>query len=175
MVTRKPTNRGGGRRKSRAATSDVLGVALRKPRIPPKWREHYRRLTDLRDELLHRRDGLAKDALEEQPTFSSHMADAGTDNFDRDFALGVLSADQDAVYEIEQALERIREGTYGICELTGKPIPMARLEAIPWTRFTADAEKSLERGSAARNRVRLGPRETVAHVSASEADDFDEE
>jgi RNA polymerase-binding transcription factor DksA len=94
------------------------------------------------------------------------MADAGTDHYDRDFALGMLSSEQDAVYEIEEALNRIRDGTYGVCELTGKRIPEARLEAIPWTRFTAEAEKELEKGGALK-RARLGPRETVPKIEAS--------
>src|SRR2546423_1850639 len=108
-------------RKRRATTKDVLAPA--KPeRIKPKWREYYRRLVELRDALARRQSVLAKDALEEQPAFSSHMADAGTDTYDRDFALSVLSADQNAMYEIEEALDRIRDGKYGICQVTGKPI-----------------------------------------------------
>ena len=66
-----------------------------------------------------------------------------------------MSSDQDAVYEIEEALKRIEKNTYGICELTGKPIPRARLEAIPWTRFTVEAQAQLEREGALRQR-RLG-------------------
>jgi hypothetical protein len=70
--------------------------------------------------------GLAKESAEEMANYSLHMADSGTDNFDRDFALSLLSSDQDAIYEIEEALKRIEKNTYGICELTGKPIPKAR-------------------------------------------------
>ena len=121
---------------------------------------------------------LNKDALDEQPAFSSHMADAGTDTYDRDFALSVLSAEQDAVYEIDEALDRIRNGTYGKCELTGKPIEPERLEAIPWTRFTADAERGLERENAV-NRTKLADRESVprrsAAVEAREAEEEDDE
>lgn len=98
------------------------------------------------------------------------MADAGTDTFDRDFALGMLSSEQDALYEIDEALNRIRDGTYGKCELTGKPIEPARLDAIPWTRFSAAAEKQLEREGALK-RVRLGPRETVAKAETRGAED----
>ena len=65
-------------------------------------------------------NGLAKESAQEMPGYSLHMADSGTDNFDRDFALSLLSSDQDAVYEIEEALKRIEKKTYGICELTGK-------------------------------------------------------
>jgi DnaK suppressor protein len=79
----------------------------------------------LRERLLHQMSGLAKESAEEMSNYSLHMADSGTDNFDRDFALSLLSSDQDAIYEIEEALKRIEKGTYGICELTGKPIPPA--------------------------------------------------
>jgi len=123
--------------------------------------------------MLNRQGGLAQEALEQQPAFSSHMADAGTDTFDRDFALGMLSSEQDALYEIDEALNRIRDGTYGKCELTGKPIEAARLEAIPWTRFSAAAEKQLEREGAVK-KTRLGPRETVAKTEGSTADEDDE-
>ena len=83
------------------------------------------------------------------------MADSGTDNFDRDFALSLLSSDQDAVYEIDEALKRIEKNTYGVCELTGKAIPKARLDAIPWARFSVEAQAQLERDGALRQR-RLG-------------------
>jgi RNA polymerase-binding transcription factor DksA len=102
------------------------------------------------------------------------MADAGTDTFDRDFALGMLSSEQDALYEIDEALNRIRDGTYGKCELTGKPIEAPRLEAIPWTRFSAAAEKQLEREGVVK-KTRLGPRETVTKTEANSADDEEEE
>jgi RNA polymerase-binding transcription factor DksA len=133
------------RRKPRATTGDVLGSGPKPPQIKAKWRKHYQRLMELRDELARRQSRVAQDAIEEAPAFSSHMADAGTDTYDRDFALGVLSGVQEAAYEIEEALNRIRDGRYGICELTGKAIEPERLEAIPWTRFTAEAEKQLER------------------------------
>jgi hypothetical protein len=73
--------------------------------------------------------------------------------------------EQDALYEIDEALDRIRTGSYGICELTGKEIERQRLEAIPWTRFSADAEKTLESRGEVR-RAHLSPREPVARASA---------
>lgn len=158
------------KRKPRAATTDVLGQPPPKERISPKWRDHYRRLSTLREHLLNRQGGLAKEANEQQPAFSSHMADAATDEFDRDFALGMLSSEQDALYEIDEALNRIRDGTYGKCELTGKSIEAARLEAIPWTRFSAAAEKQLEREGALK-KARLGPRETVTKTETGRADE----
>src|SRR3954454_3100325 len=94
-----------------------------KPRIKPEWSKYYSNLLDLRERLLNQMNGLAKESAEEMASYSLHMADSGTDNFDRDFALSLLSADQDAIYEIEEALKRIEKNTYGICELTGKTIP----------------------------------------------------
>lgn len=167
MEKRKQTHSRPGR-KRKATTQDVVGPALTPERVRPRWKGHYRHLAQLRDYLVRRQADLTQDAIEESPSYSLHMADAATDNYDRDLALSMLSSEQDAVYEIDQALERIREGTYGRCELTGQPIEPERLEAIPWTRFSAAAEKELEREGAVK-RARLGPRETVARESAQKA------
>jgi RNA polymerase-binding transcription factor DksA len=153
-----------GRTRPKAATEDILTAAPSTPPIKAKWRKNYSRLTDLLEFIRRRQNDLNRDALEAIPNFGTHMADAATDTYDRDLALGLLSSEQDAVYEIEDALTRIRDGTYGICELTGKPIAPERLEVIPWTRFNASAETQLEREGALR-RARLGPRNSVTRVS----------
>jgi RNA polymerase-binding transcription factor DksA len=110
--------------------------------------------------------GLAEESAQEMAGYSLHMADSGTDNFDRDFALSLLSSDQDAVYEIEEALKRIERKTYGVCELTAKVIPRARLEAIPWTRFTVEAQAQLEREGALKSR-RLGQLGSIDAVGST--------
>ena len=117
--------------------------------------------------------GLAKESAQELPGYSLHMADSGTDNFDRDFALSLLSSDQDAVYEIDEALKRIEKNTYGVCELTTKPIPKARLDAIPWARFTVEAQAQLEREGALRQR-RLGTLGSLEGVAAAEVEEEEE-
>jgi DnaK suppressor protein len=142
-------------------------------RIPAEWAAYYQNLLDLRDRLLHQMSGLAKESAEQMPGYSLHMADSGTDNFDRDFALSLLSSDQDAVYEIEEALKRIEKNTYGICELTGKQIPKARLQAIPWTRFTVEAQAQLEKEGALRQR-RLGALGTVDSTAPPETEEEEE-
>jgi RNA polymerase-binding transcription factor DksA len=86
-----------------------------------------------------------------------NIADAGTDTYEQDFALGIASSEQQALFEIEDALNRIRTGRYGICEATGKRIDPARLEAVPWTRFSAEAERDLEASNAV-DRARIGER-----------------
>jgi len=153
----------------------VAGVKVRShmPKIKPEWAGYYENLLGLRSRLLNQMNGLAKESAEEMAGYSLHMADSGTDNFDRDFALSLLSSDQDAVYEIEEALKRIEKNTFGICELTGKAIPKARLAAIPWTRFTVDAQAQLERDGALRQR-RLGALGTVDSAGTAEVEEEDE-
>jgi RNA polymerase-binding transcription factor DksA len=138
-----------------------------------KYREH---LIELRERLLSQMSGLAKESAEEMTSYSLHMADSGTDNFDRDFALSLLSSDQDAIYEIEEALKRIEKNTYGICELSGKPIPKNRLDAIPWTRFTVEAQSQLEREGALRQRRlgQLGTVDTTGNVEVDEEEEAEE-
>jgi len=74
-----------------------------------------------------------------------HQADAGSDAYDRDFALSLLSQEQDALFEIDEALKRIAKGSYGVCEMSGKQIPKARLEARPFARFTVECQNDIER------------------------------
>ena len=143
-------------------------------KVKAEWAKFYQRLLELREQLMRQMNGLAKESAQEMAGYSLHMADSGTDNFDRDFALSLLSSDQDAIYEIEEALKRIEKNTYGICELTGKSIPKTRLEAIPWTRFTVQAQAQLEKEGALRQR-RLGALGTVDAVGINEADSEDDE
>jgi RNA polymerase-binding transcription factor DksA len=166
-----------------ATVAAILGQPLVKKgkngsghKVKPEWAKFYDRLLELRDQLLSQMHGLAKESAQEMPGYSLHMADSGTDNFDRDFALSLLSSDKDAVYEIEEALKRIERNTYGVCELTEKTIPKARLEAIPWTRYTVEAQAQLERDGALRQRRlgQLGSIDTSA-VPDVEHDDEPEE
>ncbi|MBI3853562.1 MAG: TraR/DksA C4-type zinc finger protein [Verrucomicrobia bacterium] len=142
-------------------------------KIKPEWAKYYMHLLELRDQLRRQMDGLAEESAQEMAGYSLHMADSGTDNFDRDFALSLLSADQDAIYEIEEALKRIQKNTYGVCELTGKHIPKARLSAIPWARFTVEAQAQLEREGALRQR-RLGSLGSVDSTGVVEVEEEEE-
>lgn len=147
-----------------------------RPKVRAEWAKYYTILLDLREQLTSQMTGLAKESAEEMASYSLHMADSGTDNFDRDFALSLLSADQDAVYEIDEALKRIEKGTYGICELTNKPIPKARLDAIPWARFTVEAQAQLEKEGALRQRKlgSLGSLETGVTADLDEEEEVEE-
>lgn len=109
------------------------------------------KLLQLRDAMVDSMAGVAQDTLRsraegsEASAFGMHQADAGSDAYDRDFALSLLSQEQDALYEIDQALKRIELGTYGVCEMSGKNIPHMRLEAIPFARFTVECQSQLEK------------------------------
>jgi len=171
----------GGKPQASTTVAAILGRPMAKPmaaadpkKIKAEWQKYYGRLLELREQLLHQMNGLAKDSAQEMAGYSLHMADSGTDNFDRDFALSLLSSDQDAVYEIEEALKRIEKKTFGVCELTGKAIPRARLEAIPWTRFTVDAQAQLEKEGALRQR-RLGALGTIDNAGVTEVETEEEE
>ena len=120
-------------------------------KLSPFIRQQKDKLLQLRDAMVDSMAGVAQDTLRsraegsEASAFGMHQADAGSDAYDRDFALSLLSQEQDALYEIDQALKRIEVGTYGVCEMSGKPIPHARLEAIPFARFTVECQSQLEK------------------------------
>jgi RNA polymerase-binding transcription factor DksA len=137
----------------------LLGMNHRERRLDPFVRKQKEKLLQLRDAMVDSMAGVAQDTLRsraegsEASAFGMHQADAGSDAYDRDFALSLLSQEQDALYEIDQALKRIELGTYGKCEMSGKPIPHARLEAIPFARFTVECQSQLEKQNKA-SRVR---------------------
>ena len=109
------------------------------------------RLVDLRESLVESMTGMTRDTIRNGPEGSEasgsgqHQGDAGSDAYDRDFALSLLSKEQDALYEVEQALFRIKTDTYGNCEISSHKIPAARLEAIPFARLTVECQADWEK------------------------------
>jgi DnaK suppressor protein len=149
-----------------ASLADILGFNPTKGKkapaamvdeseVPEKYRRYYRLLLDLRTHVLtqlgeHTEETLLKSSKDDSGDLSGygqHMADAGTDTFDRDFALSLVSSEQEALSEIEAAIKRVHNGTYGICEATQKPIAKDRLLAVPFTRYSTEAKKQVERHS----------------------------
>jgi len=121
------------------------------------------RLLELRDHFLDQMQSVAQDSLRsrsennEASAVGQHQADAGSDAYEKDFALSLLSQEQDALYEIEEALKRIESGAYGVCEMSNKFIPHARLEAIPFARFTVECQQQLEKENRGRRRWDTAP------------------
>ena len=147
-------------RKGRATKAPTVGtralLAYGQPveksrRLNPWLKQQQMRLLALKDTLLDSMTGVARDNLRtghdahEVSAHGLHQADAGSDAYDRDFALNLLSQEQDALFEIDEALKRIARGTYGVCEMSGKQIPKARLEARPFARFTVECQNEIEK------------------------------
>jgi DnaK suppressor protein len=145
-----------------ASLADILGFnpkrvkaadVIEERSVPEKYKRYHKLLIDLRKHLTegierHSEETLKRSVKDDSGDLSSygqHMADAGTDTFDRDFALSLVSNEQEALSEIEAAIKRIRDGTYGICEITAKPISKERLLAVPFARNSAEAQKQIER------------------------------
>ena len=176
-VKKKPVRK--GKKIAEATAASILGIATpnnsakvktirpnSNVRIKAEWKKYYDSLLNLRGSLMNQMGDLKKESAEEMPGYSMHMADSGTDNFDRDSALSLLSSDQDAVYEIDEALKRIEKGTFGRCELTDKAIPKTRLNAVPWARYTVDSQAQLEKDGAVRHR-KLGSLGTLHGAGAT--------
>ncbi|MBW7907808.1 MAG: TraR/DksA C4-type zinc finger protein [Kiritimatiellae bacterium] len=111
-------------------------------------------LLKLRDRIIDEISFLSRESMNRaQPdsigdlsSHSQHMADQGTDNFDREFAASLLTSGQDVLKEIEEALRRIDNGSFGICESTGRPIEYERLKVLPFARYCVAAQTEIERG-----------------------------
>jgi DnaK suppressor protein len=126
---------------------------------PVKSRLQKKDLDEFRSLLLSKRSQLVGDlnAHEDQALQASggdlshmpiHMADIGTDTYDQDFMLGLAAKDRELIREIDDALRRIDDGSYGVCQFSGKPIPKARLHAKPWAKHTVEAARQFEQGRA---------------------------
>jgi DnaK suppressor protein len=151
---RAPVRKGRATKAPLVGTRDMLafGQPVEKSRRLNPWlKKQQLRLLALKDSLLDSMTGVARDNLRsshdahESSAHGLHQADAGSDAYDRDFALSLLSQEQDALFEIDEALKRIAKGAYGTCEMSGKTIPKARLEARPFARFTVECQNEIER------------------------------
>jgi RNA polymerase-binding transcription factor DksA len=162
----------GSKTRGKSSTSDILGNTVRNGNFNRKWAQHFRMLTMLRERFVRDLNSRSETAREELPGYSEHMADAATDSYDRDCELAMLSSSQTLLYEIEQALNRISNGTYGVCEATGKPIEPERLTAVPWTRFTTAAQNAFEEKGALKG-PHLGELGSV--VTSDRAEEVDDE
>ena len=152
-----------------ASIADLLGTnPFRKgstsgdesKQVPERFRRYYSLLVYMREALqkglaFHSESALKKSGKDDSGDlsgYSQHLADAGTDTADRDFALSLISNEQEALKEIADAIERMKKGGYGICEITSKAIPHARLMAVPFTRYSLEGQKELERNRRAHRR-----------------------
>jgi RNA polymerase-binding protein DksA len=106
-----------------------------------KRREILVNVNEMEDETLKKSRLDASGDLSSMPI---HMADIGSDNYEQEFTLGLMDSERKLLKEIDDALQRIEHGTYGICEGTGRQIQKARLEAQPWARYCVEYARKLE-------------------------------
>ena len=142
-----------------ASIDDILGLSLsavsQRPirdekKVPKELFSYYNDLMDLRASLkgaLGERSSetLGASARESSGELSLNSSDAGTETFNRDVALSMVASEQEALEEIEDAIDRIFDGTFGICQETGKPIKKARLKVVPFTRFSLEGQNLFEK------------------------------
>lgn len=143
-------------RKSRVAqkaeaesTQPVAETKPIKTKLTAKELRYYRDLLLVkRAELIGDLSAMEAAALEARvgnlSNLPIHMADIGTDTYDQDFILGLAEKERQRLVEIDEALRHISDKTYGICQMTGKPIPKARLNAKPWAKYTIEAARAME-------------------------------
>lgn len=119
-------------------------MALKKAEVA----KFKKRLEELREQLVHSLKGTTAEVKtpEEATGYSQHQADQGTDDFDRTISLEVTSREYGILRQIDRALEKIAEDSYGVCDITGEDIPKARLDAVPYATMTVKAQEKLEKG-----------------------------
>lgn len=115
--------------------------------IPSKWKRHYRNLLSLREDLL-------ADRMNQTETLRDGYDVPAGDELDHRIMLTILANVKDPLSEVEAAIRRIKNGTYGVCEESGEPIPEARLRVVPWTRYTMEVLERKERAQAGSSRGR---------------------
>lgn len=110
---------------------------------------HFKkRLEELRDQITRVLQDSKKEVTQadESKGYSQHSADEGTDDFVRNINLEVTNKEFGLLRQIDRALEKIEEDTYGVCDLSGEEIPIKRLEAIPYATMTVKAQEKFEKG-----------------------------
>jgi RNA polymerase-binding transcription factor DksA len=142
-----------------ASIDDILGLApstasarpIRdEKKVPQQWLSYYNNLMSLRASLKgalgeRSNETLGTSARESSGERSLNSSDTGTETFNRDVALSMVASEQEALVEIEDAIDRIFDGTYGICQETKKPIKKTRLKVVPFTRFSLDGQNLYEK------------------------------
>ena len=146
-MTAKRKQTSGGKKGSKRpgkVTLSVKDLEHFKQMLSEKRKEIVGNVTEIKDEALKQS---RMDAAGDLSSMPIHMADIGSDNFEQELALGLMDSERKLLNEIDSALQRIDEGTYGICEGTGQSISKARLEAQPWARYCVEYAQLLEQSA----------------------------
>lgn len=148
-------------KRNKPTREEVSATRKKKERLGSTVVKHYRELLlEKRRELLNNvnlieGEALKKSRIEASGDLSSvpiHMADLATDTYEQEFSLGLMDGERKLLREIDEALDRIEKGIFGICLGTGKIISRPRLDAQPWARYCVEYAQKLEKSSARYNR-----------------------
>jgi RNA polymerase-binding protein DksA len=155
MMTKKP-----GKSATRPASKPSVKPAAKaavKPGIkslPKKQLDHFKaKLLAEKNRVLEEMNDLQQnnlktsisDAAGENSRYSYHLGDVASLSYGREFSMGLAERQQKYLEEIDEALQRIVEGTYGICKVTGEPIAVERLEEVPIAKYSVKGKEMLER------------------------------
>ena len=124
-------------------------MAVKKAPLKKKDIEKFKtQLEELRVQLNKSLEGTESEVKKPDTAtgYTQHQADQGTDDFDRTISLGLTSNEYTILKQIDRALEKIDDNTYGICDISGEPIPKARLDAMPYATMTVQSQEQLEKG-----------------------------
>ena len=151
--------------------------------LSKKQLDHYRQLLiEKMYEILGDVNAMEETLFQSSGGLSNmpiHLADIGTDSYEQEFNLGLVAEERKTLLDIQQALGRIADGTFGLCEGLGTPIEANRLEAIPWTRYSLEYARMIESGQAfAVKNIKIRPIDIQREddiENDEEVDDQDEE
>ena len=159
---KKPAKRAAKAPKPKVAKKASKGKASRKrakrkarvksPLTKAQIREFGELLLAKRRDLVGDMAGIQDDAINSSRhdngggNMPTHPADIGSDNYEQEFSLGLLESERVLLEEIDQALQRVEEGTYGVCLGTGEPIGLPRLRARPWAKYSIEYQRMIEKG-----------------------------
>jgi len=161
--------------KAKATAAVSASPRLKKSPLSKSELDMFKKmLVEKRRALVGDMNGIAAEALRtnrhegsgDLSSMPTHPADVGSDNYEHEFALGLLESERTLLKEIDAALERVANGTFGICLGTGKPISVARLKARPWAKYCIEYATLLEKGLA---------KPPVPAIDESSDEEYDEE
>ena len=155
-------------------TINVKQVRRDESKVPKQWMPYYQALIALRNALKgslgERSNETIGASARESGELSLNSSDAGTETFDRDLALSMVANDSEALEEIEDAIDRIFDGSYGTCQQTNKPINKSRLRAVPFTRFSLEGQNLFESNNRKDRDQGAGTFATIADSTMGEDD-----
>jgi len=179
VATPKPVKSFAKNKTKSASITDILGFNPKKSatrpdrdasKVPARWKPFYVSLIKLRDQLKfglgeRSEDTIGVSAQESSGELSVNSSDAGSESFDRDVAITMVAGEQEMLYEVECAIDRIFDGTYGVCEETAKPIKQSRLKAVPYTRYSLEGQTEHEQHERVPEEVGGGVFATLSEAS----------